>query len=337
MAAPPPEARFWSRRDDGRVECALCPHACRIAEGRTGICGVRRNDSGTLRALTYGRAAAVHVDPIEKKPLFHFMPGSRILSIGMAGCNLTCSFCQNWTLSRASPDDLPGDCLAPPDAVALARRARAPSIAFTYNEPTVSAEYVMDTAALASEAGLRSVMVTNGYVRLEAVPDLYRHVDAANVDLKAFTDDFYRRHAGARLQPVLDAAVAMAAAGTFLEVTTLVIPGLNSEPSEIAVSARWIRDNLGADTPLHLSAFHPDYRMTDRPATPPAMLAAARDAARDAGLRFVYEGNVRSDGCNTVCPSCGRTVVRRAGNEVTAFDLDAEDRCACGAVIPIRR
>jgi len=331
------EARFWSPRQDGRIDCLLCPHACAIAPGHTGVCRVRLNENGRLWAITYGRPVAVHVDPIEKKPLYHFMPGSRILSLGMAGCNLSCAFCQNYDISQARPDDLPSTHLPPEDVVAAARRVGTPSIAFTYNEPTVSAEYVMDTAELAREAGIKIVMVTNGYVNAEVVPELYRHVDAANVDLKAFTEDFYRRHTGGALAPVLDALVAMKRAGCFLELTTLLIPGLNDSPAEVAKAAHWIVANLGEDTPLHLSAFHPDYKMLDRPPTPPATLAAARLAALEAGLHYVYEGNVRSEGSNTVCPACGAVVIRRVFNEVTAYELDANDRCKCGKVIPIRR
>jgi pyruvate formate lyase activating enzyme len=331
------DARFWIAEKDRRVRCGLCPRRCLIAPGRSGTCLARENRDGRLVSLVYGRPSAVHVDPIEKKPLYHFLPGTDVLSIGTAGCNLACAFCQNWSLSRCGVDELPARSLPPRDVVAAAVAAGCPSIAFTYNEPTIFAEYAIDTAALARETGLKTVMVTNGYVTQEALPDVYRDIDAANVDLKAFDEGFYRTWTRAELKPVLDTLVALVSRGVWVEVTTLLIPGLNDDDASIRAGSLWIRDNLGADVPLHFSAFHPDYRMLDRPPTPPEVLRRARRTALDAGLRWVYEGNVVSEGGSTWCPSCGRLLIRRSGNAVTEVRLEPGDRCACGERVPLRR
>ena len=331
------EALFWEAGEGGLIDCRLCPRRCRIAPGRTGTCGVRSNRDGRLFALTYGRLSAVHVDPIEKKPLFHFMPGTEILSVGAAGCNLSCRFCQNWEMSKASPDALPAADYPPEAVVAAAVRHGCPSIAFTYNEPTVFAEYVIDTSALAHEAGLRTVMVTNGFIERDALARVYEHIDAANVDLKAFDDEFYRTWTGGSLAPVLDALVAMKAMGVWVELTTLLIEGLNTDEGRLRAQCRWIRENLGPDVPIHFSAFHPDYKMLDRRPTRPEALRLARDVAREEGLRFAYEGNVRSDGSNTYCPRCQRLLVRREWHEVVEDALAGDCRCTCGEPIPMRR
>ncbi len=331
-------ALFAEPSGGGRVRCLLCPRECNIPEGKPGFCMVRRNVGGRLVLQAWGRPASLHVDPIEKKPLFHYVPGSTSLSLGTIGCSLGCRFCQNWTLSRAREFEADGEPLLPPERlVALARRHGSPSISFTYNEPTILAEYILDTAPIAHASGVGIVMVTNGYITREAARVLYPHVDAANVDLKAFSDDFYRKQCSGRLKPVLDALVEARAAGVHIEVTTLLIPGLNTDEAEVRAEAQWIRDNLGADTPLHFSAFHPDYRMLDRPRTPPETLRFARTVALEAGLRFVYEGNVASDGSHTYCPSCGRWLIRRSWFEVTADRLGPEGRCACGESLPVVR
>ena len=332
-------AMFVEALEGGRVQCRLCPRGCKVPVGKPGFCQVRENIGGTMYLTAYGRPDAVHVDPIEKKPLYHYLPGTTSLSIGTVGCSLACRFCQNWTLSRARGRDPERTVSLPPDRlVALARRHGSPSISFTYNEPTILAEYILDTAEVAHAAGVGIVMVTDGYITQEAARVLYPHVDAANVDLKAFTDEFYRKQCSGRLQPVLDALVEARAAGVHIEVTTLLIPGLNTDESEIRSEALWIRDHLGADTPLHFSAFHPDYRMLDRPRTPPAMLHHARQVALDAGLRYVYEGNIEAgEGWNTVCPSCGRVLIRRGWFEVVQDHLGPDGACDCGHKIPIIR
>jgi len=329
------EALFWEPAPDRRVQCRLCPRECLIAPDRCGTCGVRRNEGGRLQSLSYGRLCAVHVDPIEKKPLFHFMPGSPILSVGTVGCTLNCRFCQNWELARGDPTRAP-DAITPPEVVvALAMRQHCPCIAFTYNEPTVFAEYVMDVARLAHHAGLRTVMVTNGYVSPAVIPDLYHEIDAANVDLKALSEDFYHVQTGGHLAPVLSTLEALRANNVWIEVTTLLIPGLNDDMGEVRAAAIWIRDHLGCDTPWHLSAFHPAHRMLDRPPTPLATLEQAQATALGQGLRFVYLGNVGRDS-NTLCPHCGRVVIARTGWSVQHEMANRGARCACGCAVPVR-
>jgi pyruvate formate lyase activating enzyme len=289
-----------------------------------------------LDAVSFGRPSALNVDPIEKKPLFHFLPGTGILSIGTPGCNLGCKFCQNWDLSRARFDQASAMDLPPERAVEVAQAHGCRSIAFTYNEPTVFAEYVMAVGEVARSAGLRTVMVTNGYIHREALYEVYEHVDAANVDLKGFDEGFYRKQAYGHLKPVLDSLVALAAMGVWLEVTTLLIPGLNTDPAVLRAEADWIRGNLGDRVPLHFSAFHPDFRMLDRPRTPVETLRMARDVARDAGLKFVYTGNV-AEGADTFCPRCGVLAIRRSWHEVKEVRLGPDNRCACGELIPLAR
>ena len=326
------EARHWKPVSDGHVECRLCPHRCLVGEGRVGTCGVRLNQAGKLYSLVYGMPAAVNVDPIEKKPLFHVLPGTDILSLGTVGCNLTCRFCQNCTLSRGDPGRTRGVSLSPDDAVRAARSRGCPSIAFTYNEPTVFAEYAEDIAAAGRQAGLLHVFVTNGYVSQEALPDVYANIDAANVDLKAFTDEFYRKWTRSELQPVLDTLVELRRRGVWFEVTNLVIPGLNDSESDLTRMCEWILENLGDRVPLHFSAFHPDHELLDTPPTPPRTLARARQLARQLGLKYVYVGNVRDDeGSSTYCPECDGLLVARSWHTLRETHFKG-DRCAhCGA------
>ncbi len=333
-AAAPHEARWWDTAPDGRVHCFLCPRHCRLREGQAGFCTVRVNHGGRLVSLAWGAPAAVHVDPIEKKPLFHFLPGTPALSLGTAGCDLGCSFCQNWDLSKSRAERSRAAYLPPEAVVELAARHGCPSIAFTYNEPTIWAEYALDIAAAARERGIAAVMVTNGYVTPEAFHDVYDHVDAANVDLKSIADDFYRRHALARLGPVLDTLRRLRAeTGVWVEVTNLVIPTLNDDPGELHRLADWVVANLGPDVPLHVTAFHPDFRLLHLPPTPRATLDAARRIAREAGLRYVYQGNVPGDGADTACPTCGRTVVRRSWHDVIENRLDDGHCPDCGTAL----
>lgn len=328
------EALLWEPGENGRVRCTLCPRLCNIPQGKPGFCFVRHNEGGRLYNVAYGRPTALHIDPIEKKPLFHFLPGTPILSLGTAGCNMGCRFCQNWDLSRARAMHESSVELPPPALVQLAIERRCPSIAFTYNEPNILAEYVVDTAPLAHERGVKIVMVTNGYIAREAVRVVYDGVDAANVDLKAFTDMFYRKQTYSRLKPVLEALVEMKKMGVHLEITTLLIPGLNTDENEIRDECRWVVQNLGRDIPLHFTAFHPDYRMRDRPGTAPSTLKRAREIGMAEGLRFVYEGNVLSDGTNTYCPSCGKCLVERSWHQVTSFNLGPDLKCSCGERVP---
>ncbi|MFH1279258.1 MAG: AmmeMemoRadiSam system radical SAM enzyme [Candidatus Eisenbacteria bacterium] len=331
-----PIARWWRTEADGRVLCALCPRYCRLHEGQAGFCFIRQNAGGELVSLGYGRPTGFAADPIEKKPLNHFLPGSSILSFGTAGCNLGCKFCQNWTMTKARADETRSVPVTPDDVIRLARGERCESIAYTYNDPVIFGEFVIDVSARAREAGLKNVMVTAGYVTAEARGDLFRHVDGANVDLKAFTDRFYQKFSLARLGPVLDTLIWLRReTEVWLEITTLLIPGLNDGEEEIREECRWIRDRLGASTPLHFTAFHPDFRMTDRPRTPPATLRRAREIARAEGLRFVYLGNIHdAEGGTTRCPSCGAALIERDGHSVRRNLLKSGACPECGEKIP---
>jgi len=319
---------------EGRVHCYLCPRHCHIPEGQHGFCFVRQNQGGELLQLGYGRPAAVALDPIEKKPLNHFLPGTSILSLGTAGCNLGCRFCQNFDISKARADQVRSSHLSPEQVVDLALGNGAPSIAFTYNEPTIWGEYVIDIARLAHAAGLNTVMVSNGYVTREAFADIYQHIDAANIDLKAFTEDFYAKVTLSHLAPVLDVLRWLRhETSVWFEITNLVIPSLNDAQDETRELCRWVLDNLGDDVPLHFTAFHPDFKLTDRPTTPPATLHRARALAREMGIKYVYEGNILGDGGDTICPGCSRRIIRRSWHSVLADDVRDGHCKHCGAEI----
>ena len=323
-------ALWWRGEPDGRLLCYLCPRYCRIGEGQAGFCFIRKNLGGTLYSLAYAQPCAVHVDPIEKKPLFHFMPGQRILSLGTAGCNMGCKFCQNWEISKSREDQVRSVRLEPAGVAAAARDLGCPAVAFTYNEPTIWGEYVMDISRIARGAGIKSVMVTNGYITAEALPDVYRWIDAANVDLKAFTEEFYRKITLTHLEPVLATLPALVSRGVWVEVTDLIIPTLNDDMGEIRALATWIRDNLGPEQPLHLTAFHPDFKLMDLPPTPHETLHEARKTALVAGLRHVYEGNVHCDeGSTTYCARCDRPLIRRSWHRIVANEV-RDGRCPCG-------
>jgi len=331
------EARWWETMPDGRVHCFLCPRHCHIGEGQAGFCFIRVNSGGTLYSLGYASPAALQIDPIEKKPLFHFLPGTRVFSLGTAGCNMGCSFCQNWDISKSKSDQVHSTHMPPEDVVALAMRYGCPSIAFTYNEPTIWGEYVIDICRAAREEGIRTVMVTNGYVTREAFHDIYDHVDAANVDLKAFTEQFYGRVTLTHLQPVLDVLTWLKQeTNVWLEITNLLIPSLNDDPDDLRRLSDWIMQHLGPQVPLHFTAFHPDFKLQDKPRTPSATLHRARQIALDAGLHYVYEGNVHGAAADTNCPGCGKILVRRAGQEVLENDI-RDDCCPyCKRSIPGR-
>ena len=330
-------AHYWQALADGAVRCDLCPHRCRIPPGGRGRCRARVNRDGTLFAATYGRPVAVQVDPIEKKPLYHFLPGTDVLSLGTLGCNLACRFCQNWSLSHPDGDASGGSAEVAPEEVArLATAQGIPAVAATYNEPAVWAEYAMDVADACHAQGLRMVAVTSGYFSPESRLDFFRKMDAANVDLKSFRDEFYVHWCGARLGPVLETLEAIRnETDCWLEVTTLVIPGLNDSEAEIDELTGWVAEHLGEDTPLHFSAFHPDGQLLDRPPTPPATLRRAREQARENGLRHVYVGNVRSaeDETATFCPDCGARLIDREGFRSRLLKMDPDGRCqVCGKI-----
>ncbi len=312
------EARWWEVLDKERIICTLCPRHCLLAEGKHGFCYIRKNENGQLVNLGYGHPIALHVDPIEKKPLNHFLPGTDILSLGTAGCNMGCRFCQNWDLSTARETQEHTREVSAEQVVELARRQGVPSIAFTYNEPTIWGEYVIDIAEQAQAHGLRTVMVTNGYVDPKPLRDIYAHIDAANVDLKGFTQEFYGRMTLSNLQPVLETLVHLRhEMGTWIEITNLMIPGKNDAPTETSQLCEWIVNELGVDTPLHFTAFHPDYQSREIPRTPGETLSNARRIAMAAGLRYVYIGNVHDeDGQTTFCWQCGMPLIRRNWHSV---------------------
>ena len=312
------EARWWEPEPNGRVHCYLCPRHCHIGEGQGGFCFIRVNRGGKLHSLGYASPAALQIDPIEKKPLNHFLPGTKAFSMGTAGCNMGCFFCQNWDISKSRSDQVHATHIPPQDVPQLAVDYGCPSIAFTYNEPTIWGEYVIDICRAAKELGLRTVMVSNGYITREAFHDVYEQVDAANIDLKAFTQNFYGKITLTHLQPVLDTLQWLKnETNVWFEITNLMIPTLNDDPGETRRLAEWIVEHLGCDVPLHFTAFHPDFKLRDKPRTPPETLHRARAIAREVGLRYVYEGNIFSDGANTSCPQCRSVLIRRSWHDVT--------------------
>jgi pyruvate formate lyase activating enzyme len=330
-------ARWWEPEANAKVHCYLCPRHCHIGEGQAGFCFIRANQGGKLYSLGYAHPAALQIDPIEKKPLNHFLPGTRVFSMGTAGCNMGCFFCQNWDISKSRADQVRSSHVPPEDVVLLAIRNGCPSIAFTYNEPTIWGEYVVDICQVAKEYGLKTVMVSNGYITREAFHDIYDHVDAANIDLKGFTENFYGRITLTHLQPVLETLEWLKnETNVWFEITNLIIPTLNDAPSETRALAEWILEHLGPNVPLHFTAFHPDFKLRDKPRTPPSTLHTARAAALEVGLHYVYEGNIYSDGAHTSCPSCEKLLIRRSWHDVEGNYLK-NGRCPnCGLAIPGR-
>ncbi len=311
------EAYLYQKLDDGKVECQLCHHACVIKPGRSGICGVRSNDGQELTSRVYGRLIAQHVDPIEKKPLYHFLPGSDSYSIATVGCNFKCRFCQNADIAQMPNDrggTVVGTSIVPDDVVVDALKQGCQSISYTYTEPTIYFEFAYDVSRIVDAKGLRNIFVTNGYISAQALELIAPYLHAANVDLKAFSDDYYKTYCGARLAPVLETLRHMKSLGIWVEVTTLVVPGLNDDPDELRSLSGFIADTLGPETPWHISRFHPTYRMTDRPPTPLDTLVEAYDIGIQAGLHYVYLGNVPgSQGAGTRCHQCGGVLIERGG------------------------
>jgi pyruvate formate lyase activating enzyme len=326
--------RYWHVLEDGRIQCDVCPRYCRLHEGQRGLCFVRARQGDQMVLTTYGRSSGFCIDPIEKKPLNHFLPGTPVLSFGTAGCNLTCKFCQNWDISKATEFDRLQDQASPEAIARTAKELGARSVAFTYNDPVIFLEYAVDVAAACREAGLKTVAVTAGYVTAEARKELFGAMDAANIDLKGFTEDFYRTLCTAELRPVLDTLEYVKhETQCWLEITTLLIPGKNDSPAEIEALSDWIRERVGRDTPLHFSAFHPDWRMRDVPQTPASTLRTARRIALASGLRYVYTGNVHDEmGQSTYCHRCGERLIGRDWYDITSLAMTADGRCAkCGA------
>ena len=330
------ETRYWHTLSGGRVQCDLCPRECKIHEGQRGLCFVRGCEDGRIKLFTYGRSSGFCVDPIEKKPLNHFLPGSSVLSFGTAGCNLACKFCQNWDMSKSREMDTLADAASPIQLAKTARDLGCASIAFTYNDPIIFLEYAIDVAKACRQEGIRTVAVTAGYVSSEPRREFFAHMDAANVDLKSFSDDFYYRVCGARLAPILETLQYIKhKTNTWLELTTLLIPGENDSDEEIHALTNWVCRELGADVPLHFSAFHPDWKMLDRPQTPATTLTRARKIGLGNGLHHVYTGNVRdTEGGSTYCTACNDRIIERDGYRISRYRVTNDGRCqSCGTTI----
>jgi pyruvate formate lyase activating enzyme len=329
-------ARYWHLIADGRIQCDLCPRDCKLHEGQRGACFVRMRSNDQMVLTTYGRSSGFCIDPIEKKPLNHFYPGSSVLSFGTAGCNLACKFCQNWDISKSKDMDRLMDQASPEAIAAAAAQHGCKSVAFTYNDPVIFAEYAMDVADACHARGIQTVAVTAGYVHELARRDFFSKMDAANVDLKAFTDEFYFKLTGSRLQPVLDTLVYLKRkTSVWLEITTLLIPGHNDAGEEIRSMSQWIMAELGPDVPLHFSAFHPDHKMPDVPSTPPATLVRARDIAMQEGLHYVYTGNVRHrEGDTSYCSHCHAALIERDWYQIVHYRLTRDGHCPdCGTAM----
>jgi len=327
------EAMLYEALENGRVQCNLCAHRCRISPGKHGVCGVRGNDAGVLHTFVYGKAIAANVDPIEKKPLYHFLPGSYSYSIATAGCNFRCGFCQNWNISQLSAKngDIPGKYLAPDHAVDRAVKSECRSIAYTYTEPTVFFEYAFDTAVLAKQSGLYNVFVTNGFMTREAIDTIKPYLDAANIDLKSFRDEYYKKYCKGRLTAVTESIAYMRQLGIWVEVTTLIIPGENDSDEEMEDIASFIVQ-VDRDIPWHISRFHPDYRFTGHSATPLATMQRARETGMRCGLRYIYLGNVYADS-DTRCPGCGATLIQRSGFSTSDVKITGGRCPSCGTAI----
>ncbi len=342
MQTSPPDyfpTQYWHKLDDGRVCCDVCPRKCTLREGKRGACFVRMHKQGEIVLTSYGRSSGFCIDPIEKKPLNHFYPGSSVLSFGTAGCNLSCQFCQNWDISKSRQLDTLCDTAMPEELAHTALKYGCKSIAFTYNDPVVFMEYAVDAAIAARELGLKSVAVSAGYICEEPREEFYRHMDAANIDLKGFTEQFYHKICHGHLQPVLDTLLYLKnETNVWFELTTLLIPGENDSDAELNAMCQWIFENLGPDVPLHFSAFHPDFKMLDKGRTPLSTLLKARDIALSHGLRFVYCGNVHDPASDaTYCPSCGKQVIERDWYQLGDYELDDNGHCNhCGCKIPGR-
>jgi pyruvate formate lyase activating enzyme len=333
MDANTVSTQYWHPLEDGRIQCDTCPRYCKLQEGQRGLCFVRARENDQIVLTTYGRSSGFCVDPVEKKPLNHFLPGTPILSFGTAGCNLACQFCQNWDISKSREIDTLADAASPEKIAIAASQLGCRSVAFTYNDPTIFLEYAIDVAQACHDLGIKAVAVTAGYICDAPREELYKYMDAANVDLKGFTERFYSKICAGHLQPVLDTLIYLKHhTNVWFEITTLLIPGENDSEQEIEESTKWILEHLGPDVPLHFTAFHPDYRMLEKGPTPPSTLSRARKIALKNGLRYVYTGNVHDeDGGSTYCHGCGTKLIGRDWFELTSWKLTPDGRClACG-------
>lgn len=328
-------SKYYTVNDDKSTVCNLCPNRCHIQPGKSGICRNRINENGTLYSMAYGRVCALQTDPIEKKPLLHFHPGTNVLSLGAAGCNLSCLNCQNWTVSQASPADIDYNYFSPNDIVNLAHRTNCRQVAYTYTEPLTYLEYTCDCATACKEAGIKNVLVSAGYINAKPLQDLLPYLDAANIDLKSFSDSIYRHISHAHLQPVLHTLEMLHDAGIWLEITNLIIPTINDDFKMIKKMCHWLADNGFKETPLHFSRFFPQYKLMDLPPTPIDTLLNAKDIALEEGLQFVYIGNTNlPDAENTYCPECGKLLVKRAGYTIEENHMHSSHCPWCGASIP---
>lgn len=325
--------KYWHVLPNGRVQCDLCPQLCKLNEGQRGICFVRMRHNNQIVLTTFGRSSGFCIDPIEKKPLNHFYPGSSVFSFGTAGCNLLCKFCQNWDISKAKETDVLADAATPEHIAAAAKKMGCLSVAFTYNEPIIFMEYAIATAEECRKLGIKTVAVTNGYICDEPRREFFKYMDATRIDLKAFSEDFYRNITGSHLQPVLDSLLYVKQqTNVWLEIICLLIPGENDSIAEIDASTKWVMQNLGPDVPMHFTAFFPAFKMLDKPPTPVETLIRARDIAMQNGIRYAYTGNVyHPEGGNTICHNCKNCVIARDGYDITAYNLDAAGCCKfCG-------
>ena len=330
------KAQFWKNIDNETVQCLLCAHSCKIKNNNTGICGVRKNESGELYTLIYGSCSSISPDPIEKKPLYHFYPGTNVLSFGTIGCNFKCSYCQNYEISTANPESNYLQEYPPEEAIKMAKRYNCKGIAWTYNEPTIWYEYTLDSAILAKKSGLYTVYVTNGYINEEPLKEIAPYLDAMNIDIKAFNDGFYKELCNGKLEPVLNTCKLAKDLGIHLEVTYLVIPTYNDSTNEVKKFCNWVVENLGKNTPIHFSRFHPDYKMTNIPATPLKTLLKIYDIAKDCGILYPYVGNVPHGNYeNTVCPHCGNVCIERYGFSTSLTGINKGECTRCGKEIPL--
>lgn len=329
-------ARHWHFAGE-KIQCDVCPRGCKLREGQRGLCFVRGRENNRMVLYTYGKSSGYCLDPVEKKPLFHFLPGTSILSFGTAGCNLLCQFCQNWDISKSREMDILADEASPELIAKVAKALGSRSVAFTYNDPVVFLEYAIDVAKECHKLGIKTVAVTAGYINKEPREEFYKHIDAANVDLKAFSSDFYKRICGGHLETVLETLIYIKHyTGTWLEITTLLIPGENDSPHEIKKECEWIINNLGPDVPVHFTAFYPNYKMQNKPRTAASTLLRARNIAKEIGLHYVYVGNIdNEEGESTYCPGCGNKVIGRNWYQITEYHLDDTGRCKfCHFQIP---
>jgi pyruvate formate lyase activating enzyme len=333
-AEKPKEALYYQRLQDKAVQCLLCPRKCIIPEAKRGFCRIRENRVGILYSLSYAKPVSIHIDPIEKKPLFHFLPGTAAFSVATAGCNLKCKFCQNWEISQRCTEEVDYEYVEPAGLIEQVKRSSSPTIAYTYSEPVIFYEYMLDCARLAKEKGIKNIMHSNGYINEEPLRQLVKYLDAANIDLKGFSNDFYSKLSEATLEPVLNTLKVLKQEGVHIEITNLILPGYNDDPATIRKMCSWIRENLGPDVPLHFSRFFPMYKLLNLNPTPVETLLEARQIALDCGLRYVYIGNlVGNPAEHTYCPKCKKIVIKRAGYMILEMNLE-QGRCKfCGEKI----